>query len=307
MQASGRDGCRTAGRDGCRDKATDSGRKFLKFLRGVLNSFGEPFGVREEGNGLGLHRRGELGAECPLGLHHGRERAGDGMDAAMDAGIGKGWMSGQGDGERCRDKATVLQGNGLGLHRWRWRRERTKGWMQASGRSVTWQKVPQGSSRKSFGEPFGVFCPFGGIAVTDCIGGDGRRRQLRIAVREGMAGASRRWMDAGRSVTWAMAGERAQLHRWRWRRQLRIAASVHGMERRRRPGADEGIGGDGEGNGLGLRSWTAVLDGRWRRQRTKATNGRRQRGQGNGLGLHRGAMAKATAHRGSVTWPGAET
>jgi hypothetical protein len=42
------------------------------------------------------------------------------------------------------------------------------------------------------------------------------------------------------------------------------------MERRRRPGADEGIGGDGEGNGLGLRSWTAVLDcigGRWRRQR----------------------------------------
>ena len=23
------------------------------------------------------------------------------------------------------------------------------------------------------GEPFGVFCPFGGIAVTDCIGGDG--------------------------------------------------------------------------------------------------------------------------------------
>jgi hypothetical protein len=38
-------------------------------------------------------------------------------------------------------------------------------------------------------------------------------------------------------------------------------------------------------------------------------NGRRQRsrGQGNGVGLHRGAMAKATAHRGSVTWPGAKT
>ena len=36
-------------------------------------------------------------------------------------------------------------------------------------------------------------------------------------------------------------------------------------------------------------------------QRTKAGTG-----QGNGLGLHRGAMAKATAHRGSVTCAGSE-
>ena len=157
------------------------------------------------------------------------------MDAAMDAGIGKGWMSGQGDGERCRDKATVLQGNGLGLHRWRWRRERTKGWMQASGRSVTRAESSSGESKVFWRTVWGLLS------------------------------------------VWGHRGDR--LHRWRWPAK----ATAHrgsvtwpwsedaGRERTK---ASEAMAKATVLDcGLGLRSWTGDGEGNGRRQPTDEGNG----------------------------------
>ena len=202
------------------------------------------------------------------------------MDAAMDAGIGKGWMSGQGDGERCRDKATVLQGNGLGLHRWRWRRERTKGWMQASGRSVTRAESSSGESKVFWRTVWGLLSVWGHR-------GDRLHRWRwpakatahRGSVTWPWPGASRRWHGCRGigSVTWPWPGA-SRLHRWRWRRQLRIAASVtwHGAK------TQAGSGRRHRRRWRRQRSWTAVLDCGLGRAMAKATDEGNQRTKATG-------------------------